>query len=316
MLDDRPRPGSLPVGSSLESTPDGLPLSANRAPAEDLKPWVARVFTTDVRLADESSGMDCGFLFDAPAMRMLFEGNWYAVSADGRKTYQREALFFGPQSKRMEVGMTGSFRTLTVVLNPGATHAFGNFPLGATVDRIIPYSAFGYDTERLYARFEKLDDPADWLLEVEQIMREYIVHKGARKPDTLTVAFDMAALADPNMRICDFAEEHGIAQKTVERIVKRDFGMAPKKVLRRARVLDMAAALCGVADEGETEEIALRYFDQSHLSRDFTTFFKMTPAQFAAKQQPLMTLALEVRQARRLELLGRLDPSQKRPWQA
>lgn len=315
MLDDRSSLGMTKVQSSLERTRDGLPLSANRAPADDLKPWVARVFTTDVALSS-GEAMACGLLGDSPAMRMLFDGDWYAISADGRKSYAREALFFGPQSKRMEVGVSGSFSTLTVVLNPGATHAFGNFPLAATVDRIVPYSAFGYDTERLYARFDGLSDPEDWLREVEEIMREYILHKGAREPDPLTVAFDMAALSDPNIRVGDFAETHGVAQKTVERIVKRDFGLGPKKVLRRARVLDMAAALCGVVDQEEAEEMALRYFDQSHLTRDFSAFFDMTPAQFAAREQPLMTLSLEVRQARRLELLGRLDPDEKRPWQA
>ena len=201
-------------------------------------------------------------------------------------------------------------------LVPGPSGPGGHGTLQATVDRIVPYKAFGFDRRKLYARFEGKSDPEEQLLEVEQIMREYLDYKNARKPDPLTEAFDHAAFSNPNMLVSEFAEEQGVAQKTVERIVKRDFGLSPKKVLRRARVLDMAATLCGVADEEEADELALRYFDQSHLARDFATFFGITPAQFAAKQQPLMTLALEVRQSRRLELLGRLNPGDKRPWQA
>lgn len=304
-----------PVRTSPETTHAGLPLSASRAPADDLKPWAARVFTTNVEMP-QTEEIVCSFLADCPSIRMLFTGDWTATSKDGHKRYKHEGLFFGPQSRAMPISVRGSFSTLTIMLRPGATHAFGAFPLQTTVDRIVPFKAFGIDQKKLYARFADKDEPEEKLLEIEQIMREYLAFKKGRKPDPLTEAFDLAAFSNSNMLVSEFAEEQRVAQKTVERIVKRDFGLSPKKVLRRARVLDMAATLCGVADKDEADELALRYFDQSHLSRDFATFFGMTPAQFAAKQQPLMTLALEVRQARRLELLGRLNPGERRPWQA
>jgi hypothetical protein len=41
----------------------------------------------------------------------------------------------------------------------------------------------------------------------------------------------------------------------------------------------------------------------------------MAPSQFIATPQPLLTLALESRQARRLEALERVAPGAKRPWQ-
>jgi len=90
--------------------------------------------------------------------------------------------------------------------------------------------------------------------------------------------------------------------------------MPPKQVLRRARALDMASHLRGVADQAEAEELALRYYDQSHLIRDFTQLFGMSPSQFVARPQPILTLALESRQARRLELLERVPPGGQRPW--
>jgi len=308
-IDDRPE------WVSLTTAQGGLPLSASRAPADDLKPWIARVFTTNVELP-ATEEVACSLFSDCASMRMLFAGDWTATSMDGLKRYKRETMFFGPQSRAMPVSVRGSFSTLTVMFNPGATRAFGTFPLQTTVDRIVSFKSFGYDQDKLYDRFNGKDDPEERLIEAERIIREYVTYKNAREPDPLTRAFDMAAFGDPNMRVSEFAEEQGVAQKTVERIVKRDFGLSPKKVLRRARVLDMGATLCGVADEEEAAELALRYFDQSHLARDFATFFRMTPAQFAAKPQPLLTLALEVRQARRLELLGRLSPGEKRPWQA
>src|SRR3546814_11208346 len=90
--------------------------------------------------------------------------------------------------------------------------------------------------------------------------------------------------------------------------------MPPKQVLRRARALDMASHLRGVADLDEGEEMALRYYDESHLIHEFTALFGMSPRQFVKRPQPILTLALESRQARRLEALNRLAPGQTRPW--
>ena len=91
--------------------------------------------------------------------------------------------------------------------------------------------------------------------------------------------------------------------------------MPPKQVLRRARALDMASHLRGVADHDEAEALALRYYDQSHLIREFTALFGMSPRQFVDSPQPLMTLSLETRQARRLETIARIAPGDIKPWQ-
>ena len=117
------------------------------------------------------------------------------------------------------------------------------------------------------------------------------------------------------MSVSEAAVECGVERRKLERVVNRDFGMPPKQVLRRARALDMASSLRGVADRDEGEEMALRYYDESHLIHEFTELFGMAPRQFAATPQPILTLALESRQARRLEALRRIEPGQSRPWE-
>jgi AraC-like DNA-binding protein len=117
------------------------------------------------------------------------------------------------------------------------------------------------------------------------------------------------------MAIAQAAREIGVDRRRLERLVVRDFGMPPKQVLKRARALDMASHLRGVADAEEGEALALRYYDESHLIREFIELFGLSPRQFAQQSQPLLTMALEARQARRLEMLGRLAPGAKRPWQ-
>ena len=76
----------------------------------------------------------------------------------------------------------------------------------------------------------------------------------------------------------------------------------------------MASDLRGMTDDAESEALAMRYSDQSHLIREFVKFMGQTPAQFIPPPQPIITLTLEVRQARRLEELGRLKSGAVRPW--
>lgn len=303
------------IHSHSNATADGQPLAKNRAPAEDLAPWVARVYTTNVSI-EPGQTISCGMFYDTPILRMLFKGTW-TVELDGKsRKFSDCALFCGPNSKRIPVAVDGDFITLSVALKPGAMGALGPFPMGPTMDRIIRYESFGFDSDKLFERFDGLhEDPQRMMLKVEEIIREYLAHRGGKKPDPLVTAFDMAALADPNIKVGDFAEQNDVSAKKVERIVKRDFGLSPKKVLRRARALDMAAILRGVGDYEEGDEMLLRYFDQSHLNREFVEFFGMSPMQFVQTPLPLLTLALETRQSRRLEALGRLEEGEKRPWE-
>ncbi len=303
------------IRSLSNQTADGQPLATNRAPAEDLAPWVARVYTTNVHI-EEGKRVSCSMLYDTPILRMLFKGKWDVELQDKTGQFENSAVFCGPNSKRLPVSIAGDFVTLSVALKPGAMGAMGPFPMAPAMDRIIRFEAFAFDLEKLFARFDGiLDDPEKMMLKIEEIMREYLVYKDAKEPDPLSQAFDMASLADPNIKVSEFAEMHNVSAKKVERVVKRDFGLSPKKVLRRARALDMAAILRGVGDYDEGDEMLLRYFDQSHLNREFVEFFGMSPMQFVQTPLPLLTLALETRQSRRLEALGRIGEGEKRPWE-
>lgn len=304
--------------SALGHTRNGEPLSNNRAPAEDLSPWIARVYATQVETTADSL-IDCSLVSDTPVLRVLLKGDWTAETRDGISHYGPSALLFGPQSKSMSVRVRGSFSTVGVALKPGAMPALRGPKVPEMVDRIIryddiyPHQGFGTG-EELLEWFGTEGPPERWLKVAEKLLRQLIELTGAKKPDPIIDAFDKAAFADPNMRVRDFAQENGIEMRRLERLVKSAYGLPPKQVLRRARALDIAANLRGVADDAEAEEIALRYYDQSHMIREFTAFFGMTPKQFVATPQPFMTITLEARQSRRLEVLGRHDPTEGHPW--
>jgi AraC-like DNA-binding protein len=292
----------------------GQPLSYNRAPAADLAPWIARLYATVVEIP-EGHRLECGLFNDTSIFRIQLKGHWSGLSADGVVEGERVALYFGPHTRLMPVTVTGSFVSVGISLRPGSGHALRRAKTADYLDRIVPCEELGLPGEAALSMLEQVDDPETWLQMLEGVIRRIVEAAGGETPDPITQRFESLSLANPTASVAQFARECDIDQRRLERIVRRDFGMAPKQMLRRARALDMAAYLRGVADQDEAEELQLRYYDQSHLIREFTELFGMSPRQFVASPQPILTLALESRQARRLEMIERLAPGAVRPWQ-
>jgi len=305
--------------SALGHTSDGAPLSNNRAPESDLSPWIARIWATDVEL-EAGQTIECGMFADTSVLRVLFGGDWTAETVYGVGRYSSSALFFGPQTKRMAITVSGSFSTLSIALKPGVVDALGGPPVADTLNRILRFEDIYGDhhwwgnSEQIFEWLDPAGPHERWLKVAEKLFRQLLELKGHPKPHPVIEAFDFATFSDPNLNIGEFAEQNAIERRTLERVIKRAYGLTPKQVLRRARVLDVAANLLGVGDKTEAEELALRYYDQSHMIREFSKYFGMTPKQFASTPQPLMTLTLEARQSRRLEVLGRNTPGENPPW--
>ncbi|MCW1383075.1 AraC family transcriptional regulator [Novosphingobium sp. KCTC 2891] len=314
-MPNRARPAfDRSLASSGGATRDGQPISYNRAPAPDLAPWIARLYVTDVD-APADYRLECGLFCDTAFLRVQLRGDWAAQTADGERQMGRAALFFGPNARRMGIAVSGSFTSVGMALRPGTCHVLGLSRLPDHVDRLVDVDTLGQSTAEWLALFKPGASPEEWCLAMERHMRDLIAKRRALEPDPVSTRFEAAAFTDPTTSIAALARDWAIDQRRLERIVRRDFGMAPKQVLRRARALDMASHLRGVADQDEAEALALRYYDQSHLIREFTELFGMSPRQFVETPQPLITLALETRQARRLETIDRIAPGGIRPWQ-
>lgn len=312
----RNRPPALDraIASQARLTRDGQPISYNRAPAPDLAPWVARLYVTKIT-APADHAISCGLFNDAAFLRIQIGGQWRAETLRGPLVCGSRALFFGPHSRRMPITVTGGFVSVGLSLRPGACHVLKGPKVADHLDCIVPIDALGRSEAALFAMLDPEAGIEDWFHVIEDRARALIDQRGARRPDPVSAAFEAVTFSDPGIEVSRFAANAGIEQRRLQRMVRRDFGMAPKQVLRRARALDMASHLRGVADRDEADELALRYYDQSHLIREFTQLFGMSPSQFVSTPQPLMTAALENRQARRLEAIQRLAPGEIRPWE-
>lgn len=293
-------------------TRDGQPISYNRAPAADLAPWVGRFYVSKVD-APPHHRLSCGLLGDSSYLRIQLKGQWTGRLPTGTWEVGRSALFFGPQTRRMAVTVTGPFVSAGIAFAAGACYAMRGPKMVDWLDLAGHVEDVGQSSEMWMSQLDPEGTPEEWCAALEDMVRQMVDASGGMEPDPLTRRFDCMAYTDPSTTVSQFARDAGVDLRRLERVVRRDFGISPKQVLRRARALDMASHLRGVADQAE--DLALRYYDQSHLIRDFTHFFGVSPSQFVERPQPLMTLGLETRQARRLELIARLAPGDIRPWE-
>lgn len=291
---------------------NGQALSYNRAPAADLASWIARLSVTDVRLPDNYQ-VSCGLFSDTPSVRVQLAGEWNH-EIPGEAQPPGPALLFGPHTRLMPVQVRGSFVSIGISLRPSAcTALFGAGAVAGCVDRIVPIVS--PSEEHLLSILPPDASSEEWLSASEDLARDWIGRVAKMEPEPITARFEEIAFLNPGMSIAQAAREIGVDRRRLERLVVRDFGLPPKQVLKRARALDMASYLRGVADDEEAEAIALRYYDESHLIREFVELFGMSPRQFTTTALPLLTFTLEARQARRLETIKRLAPGAKRPWQ-
>lgn len=292
----------------------GQPLSYNRAPAADLAPWIARLYVTKVAMPADHT-ISCGLFNDTGCIRVQLAGAWTAETATGPEAFGKAALYFGPQTRRMPVTVTGSFISLGMAVRPGASTALKGPRVGDYLDRLVLTTDVAMAFGQVLSYLDPDGEPEDWLRAIEDLFRERVELMNGTLPDPISQRFEEITFRDPGMSVSQAAAECGVERRKLERIVRRDFGLPPKQVLRRARALDMASHLRGVADSDEADEMALRYYDESHLIHEFIEFFGMSPRQFVKTPQPILTLALESRQARRLEALHRITPGEIRPWE-
>lgn len=308
--------GSANVVSRTGRTRDGQPLALNRAPSPDLAPWFTWFNASDAELPADLAISD-GILNDHACLRVVFGGEWTVETIDGTIRFaageRGRTLYFGPQSRMMRLNVRGAFKVITAQMAAGGATMLGTPSQLEMMDRAVDYDELvGHGC--FSSRFDPRDRPSVWISIFEAELRRFIARYGTRPPDPLVRDFEQFTLIDPSAPLTAFSERQGISSRTLERIVRRDYGLAPKQVMRRARALDLAAALLGVAMEEEEADLRLRFFDQSHQIRDIRHFFASTPRQLQEEPHPLLRLNLEVRQARRVETLQLVPRNAGGPW--
>lgn len=270
--------------------------SRNYAPASRLLPFLRRFYMFDADLPDGFELEDMLFA-DNSFVRVLLKGDWAYLDPEGNWTQLSGALVFGANSRTLRVRVKGPFSVASFAIRPSAWPALFNVPAPHVADRIVPLASL-WDAElaaTMEAEVMNADNDADQVIAMTHAMERQFDLAGRNQIDPIVASFEGIARNDSTIRVEEAARLLGLSARQLERRCLAGFGLSPKAVLQRCRFLDMASAMRGLSDTGESELAALRYFDQSHLNREFRRYTNMTPGAFQRTVTPLFTASLQLR---------------------
>lgn len=276
-------------------------LSRTYRPSPDLAPYVRRFYVFEATLPDELVIED--FLLSETAfIRVLLKGDWAGEVAPHVWSRPGRSLFFGANALPFKVRVQGSFSVTGAALRPSGWRALFHASHQDFADRLLRLDEVWHTpTTELESAMDAAEDDAGKIAALEQALRARLDRIGRRKIDEKMVRFETIARTDPTRRIEDIAEELDLSMRQLARRCQTGFGLTPKAILRRSRFLDMATAMRGFSTPSEQDLAALRYYDQSHLAREFKRFTGMTPSQFAQATTPLQTAGLNLREESKYE---------------
>lgn len=194
----------------------------------------------------------------------------------------------GVTTRRFEVDVLGWGRVRGVRFRPGGLAALTGRPASAWTDRVV--AASEVLAPELCAT---LGDPElavsaeDWAEAAEAGLCALapVAADDGQFDWLLAIVADM--LADRSLlTVAEAAKRHGTTSRTLQRLFNHYVGVGPKWVLARYRMHDLVQEIdAGYA--GTITDLAHRYgwYDQAHLTRDFTALVGTTPGQYRARAE-------------------------------
>lgn len=190
--------------------------------------------------------------------------------------------------------------SLPVQFELGTTRMWGVglFPLGWAKfchgsARVLANKVVDGETDPAFAGFRELaaelfGDKADKKAELEKIVGCFrSLNRVVPEEERILRAHE--ALVDPEVAsVTDFCDHSGLGRRTLERLCRRYFGFSPKLLLRRQRFMRSLAQFMLKDASNWSESMDEHYHDQAHFVREFRTFMRMSPGEYAALGHPIL----------------------------
>lgn len=227
--------------------------------------------------------------------------------AGGATITETDITAMGPSSMPVQFRMVTS-RMWGIGFLPLGWATFMDVPASAVANRI-------YDArvEPMFARFlplaERLSHQPDREQDDLAAIGDFFAGEATRFPvDEKRITAVHQVLLDPELPdVAGMAERVGLHPRTLERLCRKAFGFAPKKLLRRQRFMRSLAHFMLDPSLKWIGAIDALYFDQSHFVRDCREFLGMAPSEYAALPHPILSAVMRERMAVRGAAVQTLD---------
>lgn len=249
-------------------------------PTGSLATWVDQVWSLawDVPLPATASAV-----IPHPAVHLTLEGGPVGEVRHGAAL--PAALAHGVVRERFGLDLPAGGWVVGLHLAPGAWLDLSGSPALLWTDRVVPWEDAwpGWDLTPVWAA-DDVESRARALAEVA------VATIGDRSPSAdgvLARRAEHLARTDPALRTVEaLATRLGLSVRHLQRLCGDHLGVSPRWLLRRARVLD-AHHLLSTTDL-DVADVAHRlgWYDQAHLTRDYTRVTGVPPARLRRETPP------------------------------
>jgi AraC-like DNA-binding protein len=278
-----------------ESGPDGpadlSPVSIDylRAPPE-LEPYLTTLFVLSCGEAEIQdlipAGMGIVYLFLTGQGTLEFH--------DGHREGPHPCSLITPTTAASIAHIDGPMVAVGAALSPLGWAALAGVPADADRDRLRDATEyFGAELAELLAELRTAHESgAETLFELATRLAHYFgtrlkpvnprhAQLIARVGEWLSSAFDPP--------LSDLEARAAYSGRQLQRLVERYFGVPPKQLVRKYRVLRVAALLQDPATPDEqVAELVNLFYDQSHMIREMRHYLGRTPARLVTGETPLL----------------------------
>ncbi|MEV6814153.1 AraC family transcriptional regulator [Micromonospora sp. NPDC051296] len=249
-------------------------------PAAALRRWVEHYWLVDWDLTEPFEQR----VVPHPAVNVVFQRH-----GDGTE----RAEVAGVGRKLFSIVLTGTGRVCGVQFRPGGFHPFWQRSVAELTGRRWPFA-------ELADRWPPAADPTGSLAaggtaagsgicagtDAERCHAlDGLLTSWAPRPDPVTdevMGLVEAIRTDRGVRRVDeFARDHGISVRRLQRLFVTHVGVGPKWVIRRYRLHEAIERAAGGPPDWAGLAAELGYSDQAHLVRDFTAVTGVSPGAYA-----------------------------------
>jgi AraC-like DNA-binding protein len=206
----------------------------------------------------------------------------WRLDAPEQRAQMRASYVIGGRSHSVLTHTTGGLRLAGVKLDPRALRALLKMPLTEFRDSTVACA----DLE--CATLMDLEDEVANLASVDQMAKVFDRYFMRRMPDGVEDEPSVAQLLERirvthgAQSIMDWASDHAVDPRTLERRFVARMGMTPKQYARIARFKN-AYRWLGSQRPGERCSYLESYYDESHFNREFRHFLGMSPTKLLSQ---------------------------------
>ena len=200
----------------------------------------------------------------------------WSIDEPDKRAQMAASYVIGGRSKSVFTQSTGGLRLAGVKLDPRALRALIGMPLGELRDTTVACADLGVralsEVEERIASLRIVDQLASVF---DQFFLRRMTEE-VEETNTASHLLERIRATRGSQSILQWAREHRVDPRTLERHFVAQMGMAPKQFARIERFKHSYHRL-GTQHSGRARTYLEPYYDESHFNREFRHFLGMSP---------------------------------------